>query len=121
MGIYDYSSILITLSHPWQVIRNGLTSDSTITVAPQEGHFTLGAFEIPEPPPVFGESKDIGNTSKTLLETTPSTICMGKPRKYMEKDRNPSEATVIMVGNLDLLRVIVIPVPIERLKIKTIG
>ena len=45
---------------------------------------------------------------------------MGKPRKYMEKDRTPSEATVIMVGNLDLLRVIVIPVPIERLKIKTI-
>ena len=82
MGSCDHSSILITLPHPSQVIRNGRTSDSTTTIEPQEGHFTLGAFELLTPPtPVLGESKDIGKTSKTLLATTPRTICIGSPRK----------------------------------------
>jgi len=116
----NHSSILITLLHPTQVILNGRTSDSTKTFDPQDGQFTFGAFEVPEPPRVLGDSNDIGKTSRMLLDTTPSTICIGKPRKYMEKESIPRVATVIMVGNLDRLRVINIPVPIERLKIKTI-
>lgn len=78
---FNYSSILNITSQPEHSNLNGRTLDSTGLLVPQAGHSILGPLFLVDLLSLadLGETREIGNTSKTLDATIARTICIGIP------------------------------------------